>query len=75
MKRENKKKESDYPQLAFRTASKEQKDHIMRLINEAQDHLNRQLEKDQKRFHKNEVIISALEKGLALLIKRNKPTL
>jgi hypothetical protein len=70
MKREKKKAPADYPLFAFRI-SETDKDRLNKLIEEIQELYNAERAHDEKHINKNDVIVAALDKGLALL-KRGK---
>jgi hypothetical protein len=68
MKREKKAKPSDYPIFAFRI-SEEEKGRLNDEIERVVDHLNKSLSEDDRIWRKNEVIVEALKRGLAILKK------
>lgn len=71
MKREKKKKPSDYPQFAFRV-SEEDKQIIAKHVEEAHHLLNKNLSGDSFRVKKNEILVSALILGLIQIKKKKR---
>ncbi len=69
MKREKKKRPSDYPQLAFRV-SEDDKEYLTNLIEDVYKLANKDAAKDEKRTKKNELIVAALSSGLKSLKKK-----
>lgn len=67
-----KKKPSDYPQFAFRLTTPEQKEELSKLIEEVHERWNRQMNEDDIKYSKSEIIVKALKEGLSLL-KKSKP--
>lgn len=71
MKREKRKKPSDYPQIAFRV-SEEDKEIVSRLVDEAHVLLNKNLDEDSYKIKKNEIVVSALILGLMEIKKKKR---
>jgi hypothetical protein len=60
---ENKKKPSEYPQLAFRL-NKEDKERLTELIEKVQSSLNNRRHEGAAWVNKNDIIVRALYEGL-----------
>lgn len=69
MKKDQKKTPSDYPQIAFRLSSEEERNHLNSLIDEIQEAYNANRKEGEKMIRRNDVIIEALEKGLKIIRK------
>lgn len=70
MRREKLKTPEDYEIFSFRT-TKEDKEALNAAIEEVVELYNRRLDEGHRKIRKNDVIMEALEKGLALM-KRSK---
>lgn len=70
-KRPTKKKPGDYPQMAFRVSA-EDKARLEQLIDEVHKLANGQLESDQFKVKKNELIVDALWNGLLNIKKGHR---
>jgi len=66
MERERKKKPTDYPVFGYRLVASEH-ERLTELLEEVHELFNKSLSKDHKPYAKNEIFVSALEKGLAIL--------
>lgn len=69
MKKLQKKTPSDYPQIAFRLSSEEERELLYKQIDEIQEAYNEKRNESDKMIRRNDVIIEALEKGLKILRK------
>lgn len=70
MKREKKKRPSDYPQMAFRV-SEEDKLKLTEMIDHIHRLANKSAAEDEKKTKKNELIVAALFSGLLSLKRRH----
>jgi len=66
-----KRKSSDYPQLAFRI-TESQKNELMELIKEVVSLINKEIPRGEHIFRKNDITIEALKRGLAEMKNNSK---
>ena len=62
---------SDYPIFAFRLST-EKKESLQKRLAKILNKIQSQQENDEKLMRKNDLILSALEKGLDIIEKENK---
>jgi hypothetical protein len=72
MKHERKKTPADYPLISFRVSTEEEKQRLNDAIEEVQALYNEDRKENEKIINKNDIIVEALDKGLAILKKAKK---